>query len=247
MRPIFGSTSEEERRQDDMAQAVLEARKVTRTFASRSGGRPVDAVAGVSLAVRPGELVAIAGPSGSGKTTLLHLLAAIDTPTSGEVWIDGQEVSRLSRGARADLRLSRVGLVFSQHNLSPALTVAENVDLPLALRRLPMVDRVRRVASALDRVAAGTLGTRFPEALSSGEQQRVAIARAVAGDPRALIADEPTAYLDSRAAELLLDLLRELVIERRMAVVVATHDARMVERATRVVRLRDGTVESEEH
>jgi putative ABC transport system ATP-binding protein len=223
-----------------MTQPILEARAVSRTFSPR-GGAPVEAVRGVSVGILPGELVAIAGPSGSGKTTLLHLLAAIDAPTSGAVLILGKEVGGLTRKAKAELRLERVGLLFSEHNLSPALTVAENVDLPLALRRMSDSERAQRVESALERLGVARLARRFPDALSSGEQQRAAMARAIAGDPAALIADEPTAHLDSEAAEALLALLQDLVAERRMAAVVASHDPAVIRRASRVVHLHDGT------
>ena len=228
-----------------MIQATIEAREVSRTFTPR-GGATVEAVRGVSVAVFPGELVVVAGPSGSGKTTLLHLLAAIDSPTSGEVLIEGTVVNNLTRAAQAGTRLTRLGLVFSEHNLSPALTVAENVDLPLALRGLPAAECSGRVEAALSRLGVAQLAGRFPDALSSGEQQRVAIARAVAGGPAALIADEPTAHLDSGAAEALLKLLQELVIERRMAAVVASHDPAVISRAGRVIRLRDGALAREE-
>ncbi|MBI2359224.1 MAG: ABC transporter ATP-binding protein [Deltaproteobacteria bacterium] len=226
-----------------MAAAVLEARGVSRRFMVRGGGQTVEAVRNMSVSVRPGEMVIVAGPSGSGKTTLLHLLAAIDSPTSGEIFIEGTEVSRLSRGERAELRLRRLGLVFSDHNLSPALTVAENVDLPLALRGLPSAERALRVKATLNHLGIDGLASRFPDALSSGEQQRVAVARAVAGDPAVLVADEPTAHLDSDGTEALLGLLEELVAQRRMAAVIASHDLRMIKPAGRVIRLKDGAVE----
>ena len=160
---------------------VLEARALCRTFIPRGGGTPVQAVRGVSLAVHAGELVAIAGPSGSGKTTLLHLLSAIDSPTSGDLLIEGETTHDLKRAEKAQIRLRRLGLVFSEHNLSPALTAAENVDLPLALMGLDRAERSRRVDAALARLGVGNLSRRFPDGLSSGEQQRVALARAVAG------------------------------------------------------------------
>jgi putative ABC transport system ATP-binding protein len=219
---------------------ILEARSVSRTFTPRGGGAPVAAVRAVSLAVFPGELVVVAGPSGSGKTTLLHLLAAIDTPTAGQILIEGTEVGALTPKARAETRLKRLGLLFSEHNLCPALTAAENVDLPLALAGLAAPERAERVAAAHERLGVARLARRFPDALSSGEQQRVAMARAVAGTPAALVADEPTAHLDSEAAAALLELLQGLVAERGMAAVIASHDPAVVARASRVVRLRDG-------
>ena len=222
---------------------VVEAREVARVFAPRRGGAPVDAVRRASITVAPGEFVALSGPSGSGKTTFLHLLAAIDTPTAGTVVLAGHEVATLSRGARADLRLRSVGLVLAAHNLAAALTAAENVDLPLALRGLARADRAARVGAALERVGATRFADRIPDDLSSGEQQRVAMARAIAGDPALLVADEPTAHLDRSAAESLVALLAELVRERGMSAVVATHDDVVLRGATRVVRIRDGTTE----
>lgn len=225
---------------------VIEARSLCRTFLPRGGGTPVQAVREVSLALHPGEIIAIAGPSGSGKTTLLQLLAAIDSPTSGDLLIEGGRTNDLMRAEKAQIRLRRLGLVFSEHNLSPALTAAENVDLPLALMGLNRAERARRVDATLARLGVAGLARRFPDGLSSGEQQRVAVARAVAGDPAALIADEPTVHLDSDAARSFLDLLAELVVERRMAAIVASHDPAVIERAHRVIRLRDGAVVSEE-
>lgn len=219
---------------------VVEAREVSRTFVPRRGGAAVVAVRGVSVAVGAGELVAVAGPSGSGKTTLLHLLAAIDTPTSGAVVLAGHDVAGLSRRARADLRLTHVGIVLAAHNLAAALTAAENVDLPLALRGLSRADRAARTAAALERAGVARFADRVPDDLSSGEQQRVAVARAIAGDPVLLVADEPTAHLDRAAADALVALLLDLTRERGMAAVVATHDDAVVRRATRVVQMRDG-------
>jgi putative ABC transport system ATP-binding protein len=230
-----------------MSAPVLKACAVSRRFVPRGDGAPVEAVRGVSLAVSAGELVVIAGPSGSGKTTLLQLLAAIDSPTCGAVLIGDTEVNGLTRAARAETRLRRLGLLFSEHNLSPALTVAENVDLPLALRGLSCAERSEKVRAILSRLNVASLARRFPDALSSGEQQRVALARAVAGEPAALIADEPTAHLDSEAAESLLDLIENLVAERQMAAVIASHDPAVMARAVRVIRLRDGAVVQEKN
>jgi putative ABC transport system ATP-binding protein len=223
--------------------AAVSARRLVRTFAPRGGGADVRVIRGIDLDVLPGELVVVAGPSGSGKTTLLHLLATIDTPTSGDVTLDGHAVAAMSPARRADLRLRRVGLVFAERNLSPALTVAENVDLPLALRGVPAPERAARVAAMLERVGTSALADRFPESLSSGEHQRVALARAIAGEPALLVADEPTSHLDSAAATSLLTLITQLVAGRGMAAVVASHDERALRVAHRVVRLSDGVVE----
>ncbi|GJM21310.1 MAG: macrolide ABC transporter ATP-binding protein [Planctomycetota bacterium] len=220
--------------------AVLEGRALSRRH--RDGERSVIALDHVSLALHAGERVLVTGPSGSGKTSLLHLLATLDTPDSGEVLIDGRATSALSRAARADLRLARLGLVFAEHNLSPALRVDENVDLPLAWRGVSAGERRARVQAALERVGAAAFAHRFPDALSSGERQRVALARALAGDPAALLADEPTAHLDSASSRELGALLRDVAEERGMAVLVATHDPLLEEFAQRVLRLDDGAL-----
>lgn len=224
---------------------VVAAREVSRVFTPRRGGVAVEAVRRATVAVAAGELVALSGPSGSGKTTLLHLLAAIDTPTAGTVVLAGRDVATLTRGDRADLRLAHVGLVLAAHNLAAALTAAENVDLPLALRGVPRAERASRVAAALERVGASRLADRVPDDLSSGEQQRVAVARAIAGDPMLVVADEPTAHLDRAAAESLVALLAGLVRERGMSAVVATHDDAVLRGATRIVRIRDGVTDGD--
>jgi len=217
---------------------VLAATRLSRDFGA------VRALRDVSLELASGELAGLAGPSGSGKTTLLHLLAAIDTPTGGSVRLLGREVSALSRGERAALRLAHVGLVFSEHNLSPALTIAENVELPMALAGRPAGERVQRVGAALAGLGIGELGGRFPEQLSSGQQQRGAVARALAGEPALLLLDEPTAHLDSASAAKLVERVADLVRERGMAALLASHDPQVLSRCARVLSLRDGALEA---
>jgi len=216
---------------------VLAAADLARDF----GG--VHALRGVSFELRAGELAGLSGPSGSGKTTLLHLLATIDTPTAGGVRLLGREVSRLSRGQRAALRLQHVGLVFADHNLSPALTLAENVELPLALAG--RADAAARVRSALERLGVGELAPRFPDQVSSGQRQRAAVARALAGEPAVLLLDEPTAHLDSTAAAALVEEVRALVAERGVAALLASHDPAVLGRCERQLRLRDGQLEAD--
>jgi putative ABC transport system ATP-binding protein len=214
---------------------VLQALDLVRDFDG------VRALRAVSLALQPGELAGLAGPSGSGKTTLLHLLATIDTPTGGAVRLLGREVSALSRAQRAALRLAHVGLVFAEHNLSPALTLAENVALPLALAE--RADARARAAAALARLGVGALARRFPDQVSSGQRQRAAVARALAGEPALLLLDEPTAHLDSEAAGALVALVAELVRERGVAALLASHDPAVLARCGRVLRLRDGALD----
>lgn len=204
-----------------------------------TGGARVTALAGVDCTVRAGELQVITGPSGSGKTTLLHCLSGIAVPDSGEVRFDGVDLTRLSDDERADLRRNRFGFCFQTLNLLPALTVAENVQLPLVLAG-KRADEIRaRSAELLDRVGLSGRDGAFPGQLSGGEQVRVAIARALANQPAVVWADEPTGALDSVAAARVLGLLREIV-DGGGTVVVVSHDPEVVALADRVMQLRDG-------
>ena len=204
-----------------------------------SGHARVTALNGVDCEVRAGEFLAITGPSGSGKTTLLHCLSGIAIPDGGEVQIDGTDLATLDDDARADLRRSRFGFCFQTLNLLPALTVAENVQLPLVMAG-KAADEIRaRGSEVLGQVGLGNRERAFPAELSGGEQMRVAIARALANDPDVVWADEPTGALDSAAAKVVLTLLR-VIVDGGGTVVVVSHDADVVARADRVLRLRDG-------
>ncbi|SCL30498.1 putative ABC transport system ATP-binding protein [Micromonospora nigra] len=216
---------------------VLDLRDVHRTHGS--GPAAVHALRGVSLVVRPGELVAVMGPSGSGKSTLLTIAGGLDGPTSGEVRVEGQPLHLLDRRGLARLRRRRVGYVFQNLNLLAGLTAVENVALPLELDGAG-VRRARRLAlAALTEVGLPELGDRFPDQLSGGQQQRVAIARALVGDRRLILADEPTGALDSQTGEAVLLLLRRRV-DAGAAGVLVTHEARHAAWADRVLFLRDG-------
>jgi putative ABC transport system ATP-binding protein len=207
------------------------------------GAQRATALAAVSLSVDDGELVAIAGPSGSGKTTLLHIAGGIDLPTSGRVAIDGRDPSALSSRELAAFRLDSIGFVFQQFSLIPVLTAGENVELPLLFRRGWTTARRREaVDAALERVGLAGKASRRPAELSGGEQQRVAVARAVAGEPRLVLADEPTAHLDHEAGFAVVDLLAALNRERGTTCVYASHDPELLSRARRVVTLRDGRI-----
>jgi putative ABC transport system ATP-binding protein len=218
---------------------VLEARGLSRTYLS--GGAPVRALDGVDLVVEQGEFVAIMGPSGCGKSTLLNLLAGFDRPSAGEVWLGGKRIDRLSEARLARLRRRRIGFVFQFFNLLPALSVAENVELPLLL-----AGQGRRAARRTADRLLGDLGiaerrNAAPLLLSGGQQQRVALARAMANSPDIVLADEPTGNLDSAAARGVLDLLGE-ARRRGQTLLLVTHDARVAAAADRVVRLRDGRI-----
>ena len=210
---------------------------VSKTY--RLGKVDVTALAGVSLVVKAGEFLAVAGPSGSGKTTLLNLIGCLDTPTSGEVAIDGEAISGLSSGRRADLRARKLGFVFQTFNLIPVLTAWENVEYPLLLQR-GRRDVSARVRAAFAHVGLADRSRHRPPELSGGQQQRVAIARALVTEPALVLADEPTANLDSRTGHEIVELMRTLNRERGTTFIFSTHDARVMAHAHRVVHLADG-------
>jgi putative ABC transport system ATP-binding protein len=217
--------------------SVLELRDVHRVHGS--GEAAVNALKGVSLTVAPGELVAVMGPSGSGKSTLLNLAGGLDSPTSGEVLVDGTSLRSCSRKQLAAWRRKRIGYVFQELNLIASLTAAENVALPLDLDGVR--GSRRQAEQALSEVDLDGCADRFPDEMSGGQQQRVAIARALIGDRRLVLADEPTGALDSHTGESVLRLLRSRV-DAGAAMVLVTHDARHAAWADRVVFLKDGVV-----
>jgi len=219
---------------------ILDIRKLTRVHGS--GEQAVHALRGVDLAVAAGELVAVMGPSGSGKSTLLTCAGGLDRPTSGEVLVDGNDLTTLGRNAVAALRRRRIGYVFQDFNLIPALTAAENVSLPLELDGLRARSARKYAEAALVEVAIPELADRFPDEMSGGQRQRVAIARAIVGERRLLLADEPTGALDSDTGEAVLQLLRDRCDQHGIGGVLVTHDARHAAWADRVVYLRDGVL-----
>lgn len=219
---------------------ILEGRSLVKTY--QLGAAEVPAVRGIDVRVRRGEILVLKGPSGSGKTTLINLLGLLDKPDQGEVALDGRRVDRFDENALADLRRDRFGFVFQTFNLVPVFTAVENVEFPLMLRGVPAVERRRRACDLLGMVGLAGKEAVRPDLLSGGERQRIAIARAVANEPDVILADEPTASLDTRTAQGVLDLVGDLNRARGIAFVVATHDPNVVARAGRVVTLRDGCV-----
>ncbi|SMH50440.1 putative ABC transport system ATP-binding protein [Rathayibacter oskolensis] len=217
---------------------VLDAQDLHRVFPTPAGD--VVGCAGVSLSVAEGELVVVRGASGAGKTTLLSMLATVDRPTSGRVLIEGADVAGLDERRLAELRRSALGIVFQDFALLEDLTARENVEMPLRLLQTEQEERDRRVEEALVAVALDEHGDQRPDQLSGGQRQRVAIARALVARPRLLIADEPTAQLDSATATRVIDLLLASVRSGSLAAVVATHDPAVADRADRVLTLRDG-------
>jgi putative ABC transport system ATP-binding protein len=220
---------------------VVAVKDLTKTY--RLGMQTVTALAEVSLTVHAGEFMAVAGPSGSGKTTLLNLIGCLDTPTSGEIAIDGEPVGRLSATRRADLRARKLGFIFQTFNLIPVLTAWENVEYPLLIHRRggELGPRVQR---ALEQVGLGERARHRPPELSGGQQQRVAIARALVTEPALVLADEPTANLDSATGREIVDLMRRLNRERGTTFVFSTHDPRIMAAADRVVQISDGRVQA---
>lgn len=226
-----------------MEDALVKAVDVRKDF--HVGKITVNALRGLDLEIRKGDFLAIVGPSGSGKTTLLNLIGALDVATSGEVVLFGRDLSSLSRRDRAELRLRSLGFVFQAYNLIPVLTALENVEFVLELQGTSG-ERRQNALSVLESLSLGDLAGRRPNELSGGQQQRVAVARAVASRPRLVLADEPTANLDSENAEILLKMMRRLRDENEMTFVFSTHDPLVVSYASRVVKLRDGAVVSDE-
>ena len=210
------------------------------------GETVVHALRGVTTEVEKGEFTAIAGPSGSGKSTLLNLIGCLDRPTSGKVFIKDVDVSSYSKKELANIRRENIGFVFQTFNLIPILTAFENVAFPLSLLRESADDTEKKVKQILADVGLGGMEHRYPRELSGGQQQRVAIARALVKEPGIILADEPTANLDSGTGAEILDLMRELNESKEATFIFSTHDPMVIERATRVINLRDGQISSDE-
>jgi putative ABC transport system ATP-binding protein len=202
----------------------------------------VHALRGVDLEIEEGEFTALMGPSGSGKTTLLNLIGALDAPTGGQLQVAGQDLTSLSRGQLSEMRLHKLGFIFQSYNLIPVLSAYENAEFVLMMRGVSEKERKEKVLRTLADVGLGGLEHRRPSELSGGQQQRVAVARAIAGEPALVLADEPTANLDSKTALELIELMSRLNRERGVTFVFATHDPHVMEAARRVVRLVDGQI-----
>jgi putative ABC transport system ATP-binding protein len=228
----------------DVTEWAVELKGVRKTY--RTGPIEVPALRGISLQIAPGEFVATAGPSGSGKTTLLNIIGGLDRADAGEVWVAGQELQRLSAGELAHLRLRRIGFVFQTYNLLPVLTALENAEFTLLLQGMPARQRRARVEKLFSEIGLSGLEDRRPAELSGGQQQRVAVARAMVTEPALILADEPTANLDSAAAIALLDVMEHLNRETGTTFIFSTHDPQVMERAHRMIRVQDGQIASDE-
>jgi putative ABC transport system ATP-binding protein len=225
-------------------QVVIETHGVEKVYSDN--GVPVNALRGIDLRVGRGEFTAVVGPSGSGKTTLFNLLSGLDFPTRGEVWLSGKKISAMSGGELSDFRRDHIGFVFQAYNLIPVLTVEENVEYIMLLQGVPKGERRARVHSVLADVGLEGMEERLPTRLSGGQQQRVAVARAIVADPSLILADEPTANLDSKTGSALLDLMRQLNDKKGVTFLFSTHDQMIMDRARRLVTLKDGRIASDE-
>jgi len=223
--------------------SLIDLKNLSKTY--NTTAVPVRAVRNVSLQIENQEFTAIVGPSGSGKTTLLNLIGGLDKPTGGSVYVQGRDISTLKSNALIEFRLHHIGFVFQAYNLVPVFTAKENVEFIMLLQGVPKSEREKRAVELLNAVGLGERINSRPSQLSGGEQQRVAVARALASRPNFVLADEPTANLDSHTAESLLDLMDQLNRDYKMTFVFSTHDPRVIKRARRVVTLEDGAIKSD--
>lgn len=223
---------------------VIIAENVTKVY--DADGIPVNALNGVDLTINSGEFTAIVGPSGSGKTTFLNIISGLDVPTEGKVSLAGKVISEMSGNELSDYRRDNIGFIFQAYNLIPVLTVEENVEYIMLLAGVPKAERHKRVIDMLEAVGLEGVEDRLPTQLSGGQQQRVAIARAMVSEPTIILADEPTANLDSKTGTDLLEMMCKLNTETGMTFLFSTHDPLVMESAKRLITLRDGKVDSDE-
>lgn len=226
-----------------MTEYIVETMGLTKTYIS--GGRPLEVLKGVDLKIERGEFMAIMGPSGSGKSTLLNMIGALDRPTSGKVYINNIDISKLNNNQVADLRNREIGFIFQFFNLIPRMDAQGNVELPMTIAGTPRSQRHTRAKDLLELVGLGDRTDHKPSQLSGGEQQRVAIARALANEPNLLLADEITGNLDSRTGSEIMDLLRGLNEEEGKTFILITHDPTVGQQTDRLVSLKDGVIEGE--
>jgi putative ABC transport system ATP-binding protein len=226
-----------------MNQTVIDAHNISKVYNPKT--IPVYAVNNVHLHLAKGEFTALVGPSGSGKTTLLNLIGGLDRPDQGKILINGTDITTLSSSQLVKFRLKNIGFVFQSYNLIPVLTARENAEFIMLLQGIPRAERDARIEQLFRQVGLEGLQDRRPSGLSGGQQQRVAVARALASKPQFILADEPTANLDSKSASNLLDIMAKLNEEEHMTFIFSTHDQRVIERAKRVITLVDGSIVSD--
>lgn len=220
--------------------STVTLRKVCKTFGE--GELAVHALRDIDLEIKAGGFICLSGPSGSGKTTLLNMVGGLDRPTRGEITVAGKRVDQLDKGELAEIRLRNIGFIFQAYNLIPVLTARENVEFVMQLQGIPSGDRHRKSSEILDEVGLNGLEDRKPAELSGGQQQRVAVARALVSEPALILADEPTANLDSVTAENLMNLLRNLNDEHGITFLISTHDKLVMSHARRLLKMHDGEI-----
>ncbi len=228
----------------DKSREIIRAENLVKTYEDDSV--PVNALRGVDLVVNKGDFLSIVGPSGSGKTTLLNIVAGLDEPSEGRVYLNDKLISEMSGRELSDFRRDNIGFIFQSHNLIPVLSVEENIEYIMLLQGVPKKERHRRVEDILKEVGLEGFAKRFPTQLSGGQQQRVAIARAMVSQPALMLADEPTASLDSATGSELLDIMRSLNEKRNMTFIFSTHDKLVMDKARRLIVLKDGKIASDE-
>ncbi len=223
---------------------MVDVKEVSKTYTQ--GKVAVHALADVSLSIAKGEFCALAGPSGSGKTTLLNLIGGLDTPTRGKIFLDNDEITGLSQSRLASIRLNKIGFIFQSYNIIPVLSARENVEYVMLMQGVPARERSERARAILDDVGLAGMHDRRPAELSGGQQQRVAVARAIVSNPAIVLADEPTANLDSQTGQGLLEMMARMNEERNVTFIFSTHDRMVMDFAHRIIRLKDGLVAHEQ-
>jgi putative ABC transport system ATP-binding protein len=221
---------------------IIKAEKLTKIY--QDNGVPVNALCGIDLTISKGEYLVIAGPSGSGKTTLLNLLGALDKPTEGSIFFDGEDLTGKTKGELSSLRLHKLGFIFQAYNLIPVLTAMENIEFSMMLLGIPDKERKDRALSLMDELGIKEFSGKRPNEMSGGQQQRVAVARAIVNNPSVVLADEPTANLDSVTAGNLLDLMERMNTEKNITFIFSSHDKNVIDRAKRLLILKDGKIQN---
>lgn len=223
---------------------LIKTENLNKTY--QDNGVPVDALKNINLKINKGEYVVIAGPSGSGKTTLLNLLGALDVPTSGKVLFENEDIGKKSRKELSEFRLQKLGFIFQAYNLIPVLTALENIEFSMMLSGIPEKERHKKALKLMEELEIKDLADKRPNAMSGGQQQRVAVARAIVNNPSVVLADEPTANLDSKTGSKLLDLMEQMNKEKNITFIFSSHDKQVIDRAKRLVILKDGMIESDD-
>jgi len=222
---------------------IIKTENLTKIYSD--GKVEVVALRDVNLEIMQGEFVVVAGPSGSGKTTLLNQIGGLDKPTEGRVYLEGKDITQMKKDELAELRLRKIGFIFQTYNLIPVLTVSENVELPLVLLGIPERQRKEQVMEVLNLLDISELANKKPNEISGGQQQRVAIARAIITKPSIILADEPTAHLDSKTGGMLIDVMIKMNREKGITFIICSHDPQVIQKAGRLIRLRDGMIEDD--